>query len=301
MKEPRFDYEVDLALTSAEYEDIKIGDTNYVIDHDYNPPILLEARIGKLELSLSDSRQNKCTLSNYKEVVSKINDSIDITGTVNDAIDKYFPITSEGIADGAITDGKIETKYYEQITADIVSASKVVTEQLIVDKANIKDLQATNATVENLKAENVDIKNIVAEKASIKDLEVERAKIENLKVNVADIDNLLAGNITAKNIQAGTITAGSGIIANGAIGNAQISSIDAGKISAGKIDTSKVEVAGVNNHLKIKGNRLQVFQGTGNQAKERVSVGDVNGDGTVYGLRVRGADGENYPIGREWS
>ena len=292
VKEPRFDYEVDLALTSAEYEDIKIGDTNYVIDHDYNPPILLEARIGKLELSLSDSRQNKCTLSNYKEVVSKINDSIDITGTVNDAIDKYFPITSEGIADGAITDGKIETKYYEQITADIVSASKVVTEQLIVDKANIKDLQATNATVENLKAENVDIKNIVAEKASIKDLEVERAKIENLKVNVADIDNLLAGNITAKNIQAGTITAGSGIIANGAIGNAQISSIDAGKISAGKIDTSKVEVAGVNNHLKIKGNRLQVFQGVGNQAVERVSVGDVNGNGSVYGLRVRGADGQ---------
>src|SRR5699024_4140386 len=32
--------------------------------------------------------------------------------------------------------------------------------------------------------------------------------------------------------------------------------------------------------------------GVGNQAKERVSVGDVNGDGTVYGLRVRGADGQ---------
>ena len=37
---------------------------------------------------------------------------------------------------------------------------------------------------------------------------------------------------------------------------------------------------------------MQVFQGTGNQAKERVSVGDVNGDGSVYGLRVRGADGQ---------
>src|SRR5699024_519785 len=31
---------------------------------------------------------------------------------------------------------------------------------------------------------------------------------------------------------------------------------------------------------------------TGNQAKERVSVGDVNGDGSVYGLRVRGTDGQ---------
>ena len=37
---------------------------------------------------------------------------------------------------------------------------------------------------------------------------------------------------------------------------------------------------------------MQVFDGVGNQAKERVSVGDVNGDGTVYGLRVRGKDGQ---------
>ena len=37
---------------------------------------------------------------------------------------------------------------------------------------------------------------------------------------------------------------------------------------------------------------MQVFQGVGNQAKERVSVGDVNGDGSKFGLRVRGADGE---------
>lgn len=36
---------------------------------------------------------------------------------------------------------------------------------------------------------------------------------------------------------------------------------------------------------------MQVFDGIGNQAKERVSIGDVNGDGTVYGLRVRGKDG----------
>ena len=37
---------------------------------------------------------------------------------------------------------------------------------------------------------------------------------------------------------------------------------------------------------------MQVFQGTGNQAVERVSIGDVKGDGSVYGLRVRGVDGQ---------
>lgn len=77
VKEPKFDYEVDLALTSVEYEDIKIGDTNYVIDNDYNPPIFLEARIGKLEISFTDSNKNKCTLSNYKEVASKIREPKD--------------------------------------------------------------------------------------------------------------------------------------------------------------------------------------------------------------------------------
>lgn len=77
VKEPKFDYEVDLALTDAEFEDISIGDTVYVIDNDYNPPILLECRVGKLEISLTDSKKNKCTLSNYKEVASKIREPKD--------------------------------------------------------------------------------------------------------------------------------------------------------------------------------------------------------------------------------
>lgn len=77
VKEPKFDYEVDLALTGTEYEDIKVGDTVYVIDNEYNPPIFLEARVGKPELSLSDSTVHKCTLSNYKEVASKIREPKD--------------------------------------------------------------------------------------------------------------------------------------------------------------------------------------------------------------------------------
>ncbi|WP_312288074.1 hypothetical protein [Terrisporobacter sp.] len=114
----------------------------------------------------------------------------------------------------------------------------------------------------------------------------------NIKGNTIEGAHIKGDSISAGHIQTGSITAGSTIIANGAIGSAQISELDAGKINAGKIDTSKVEVAGADGHLRIKGNRMQVFQGTGTQAKERVSVGDVNGDGTIYGLRVRGADGQ---------
>ena len=182
-------------------------------------------------------------------------------------------------------------------------------ETVLIDKNGIKTdaIQAGTINVDHLNANVINaidakIKNATIDKATIGELNATNANVGTLTANLAKINTLLAGNITADNIQAGTITAdkiatgaitaGSGIIADGAIGSAQISSLDASKITAGKIDTSKVEVAGANSHLRIKGNRLQVFQGTGSQAKERVSLGDVNGDGTIYGLRVRGADGK---------
>lgn len=103
--------------------------------------------------------------------------------------------------------------------------------------------------------------------------------------------DLLFNKITANHIQAGAIVAGSTIIANGAIGSAQISKVSADKLDAGVIDTSKITIAGANGNLKLRGNRLQVFEGIGANQYERVSLGDVNNDGTIYGLRVRGADG----------
>lgn len=104
--------------------------------------------------------------------------------------------------------------------------------------------------------------------------------------------DLLFNKINSNHIQAGTIVAGSTIIANGAIGNAQISKVSADKLDAGVVNTSKVTIAGANGNLKLRGNRLQVFEGIGSKQFERVSLGDVNDDGTVYGLRVRGADGQ---------
>lgn len=164
--------------------------------------------------------------------------------------------------------------------------------KLVADKASIDDLKATNASITQLQANKADVTDLTAAKGEITQLKSETAKIGTLESNIASIDNLLAGNITADNIATGAITAGSGIIANGAIGDAQISSLDAAKISAGTIDTSKVTVAGPNSNLKMSGNRLQVFTGTGVSQVERVSLGDVNGDGTKYGLLIRGADGK---------
>lgn len=342
-KQPKMTYDIQVEMLQGYDDEINIGDTVKVIDNDYIPALHLTARIGRLELSFTDYRQNKCILTNFKEVKSGIL-SLD---TIQAIIDGKFPIGSEQIQDGAITEGKIDTQYLHTIKTDVIIAAKAEVEELIADKANIEDLTAVNATIENLKAKDAEIENavinnlkattaeieslkakdatienLVAEKANIKDLnainasisnleaikadivdlEATNATINNLKADVAEIDTLLAGNITADNIQSGsitsnelasgTITAGSGVIADGAIGSAQISSLDAAKINAGTIDTSRVTVAGPNSNLKLSGNRLQVFNGVGSNQVERVSLGDVRGDGSQYGLLVRGADGK---------
>lgn len=69
-KQPKIDYETSIVLFN---EDIDIGDTVYAIDHEYTPNLYLEARVSKLEISFTDwHNKSKCTLSNYKEVKSKI-------------------------------------------------------------------------------------------------------------------------------------------------------------------------------------------------------------------------------------
>jgi hypothetical protein len=73
-------YDVDFALKSAEITDIEIGDTHYVIDSDFHPPMQIKARIGKIEISFSDPTRNKMYLANNKKIrgaVEEIEDIID--------------------------------------------------------------------------------------------------------------------------------------------------------------------------------------------------------------------------------
>ena len=188
-------------------------------------------------------------------------------------------ISGGNLTDGSVSGDKLESGSINadhiqagSITADHIQANQIFTEHLVAGSITAELIQANTIDTHHLKANTI--------------------QSGHIQSNSIDTNHLKANIINAGHIQSGSITAGSGIIADGAIGNAQISSIDAGKINAGTIDTSRVTVQGANGHLRLKGNRMQVFDGVGNQAKERVSVGDVNGDGTVYGLRVRGKDGQ---------
>ena len=286
--QPKIKYELNPELLG---ETVKIGDTVYVIDNEFNPPIHLSARINQLSISLTDKSNNSCVLSNFTEITSNITEEMrQIASQLEGYVDGQFPIGGDKIQDGAINGDKLTNGqiiqgthiFANSITADHIQAETIDTEHLKADSIDAEKIQANSITSNHIQSNTIETEHL---KANI-------IQSEHIQSNTINANHIISNSITSGHIQTGSITAGSGIIADGAIGNAQISKIDAGKIEAGTIDTSKVTIQGANGHLRLKGNRMQVFQGVGNQAKERVSVGDVNGDGTIYGLRVRGADGQ---------
>ena len=258
---PRFDYECTTALTYDEYDNLNLGDTVYCIDHTFLPSLTLEARVGKLELSFSDRTKCRCTLTNYKEVKSKID--MELTGTIQQIVGSYFPITSDGIANGAITDGKIDTTYYQQITADIVSASKVVTEELIAKKIIAIDGKFENLETIYAKIENLDATN---------------ANITNLTANVATIQTLINGHLTSDNIQSLVLTADKVTIANALIKDAHIESVNASKVNTGILNTNNVSIQSNDGSMLLQGNLQQFKDKDGNV---RIQIGkDATGNFT---------------------
>jgi hypothetical protein len=81
-------YDIDFALKSAEVPEIEIGDTHYVIDKDFYPPMTIKARIGKIEISFSDSTRNKIYLANNKKIRGSVPEDVD-ENVIKDIIDDH--------------------------------------------------------------------------------------------------------------------------------------------------------------------------------------------------------------------
>ena len=310
LSKPKKVYEAnvyDLAKYSDEYNFLEffLGDTITILSKKDN--FKDKQRIVKYIQYPKEPYKNTCELGNTTLTFEELqqeneykNQVINNITTDNNTLDgsKVDEISTNQIKDFDVEVGRVVNLEAVNAKIDNLVATDVnITGQLNAVKADIGTLNANVANIDELVVKHTaTINELNANKANISDLNATNATIYILESKVANIDHILAGNITADNIQAGTITAGSGIIADGAIGNAQISSINVGKIEAGTIDTSKITVAGPNSNLKISGNRLQVFTGIGSNQFERVSLGDINGDGSIYGFRVRGADGQTILI-----
>lgn len=148
---PHLDYEVTTAMTYDEYMDINIGDTVYVIDHEFGgQDLLLEARIGKLEISFTDRTKCNCTLTNYKTVKSKIQSLVTNNGANFMGVNIGGYINSEISMDGddiKITPPLVNSKgekYYlnpkgheaEDVLLGVSNVEGTVTQSFIIDYAN---------------------------------------------------------------------------------------------------------------------------------------------------------------------
>ena len=68
-KNPKVDYECDVALLS---KNVELGDSVKVIDKTYPEPLMLNARVNKLEISFTDESKNTCEFSNYSKAYSNM-------------------------------------------------------------------------------------------------------------------------------------------------------------------------------------------------------------------------------------
>lgn len=116
VKQIKYSYEIPVYLTDDEHDEIEVGDTNYIVNDKFNPPIQLEGRISELELTDSE---NKITLANFKNVKSNIK-SLKKEDIINETID-------------------IIKKTGKLTTSDILAIRQYL-QQLGVDKKNIDSL-----------------------------------------------------------------------------------------------------------------------------------------------------------------
>ena len=116
VKQIKYSYEIPVYLTDDEYDEIEVGDTNYIVNDKFNPPIQLEGRISELELTDSE---NKITLANFKDVKSNIK-SLKKEDIINETID-------------------IIKKTGKLTTSDILAIRQYL-QQLGVDKKTIDNL-----------------------------------------------------------------------------------------------------------------------------------------------------------------
>lgn len=281
VSEPKVEYDISVLLLcellGEKWNEVAIGDTISVFDNAFYPPIMVSARVSKLQTSMTDKNANKCTLANFIEVKSNITSEMrKIASQLQGYVDNRFPIGSSDIQDGAVGMDKISDIYTQTITTDILRAGKVETEKLIAKEAEI-----TNAKIENLKAGFIEADKIITDT-----IVANKAELDILEAKVGKIDTLVSGNISSDNIQTGGITGSNLNMDTIFVKDANILDLSASKLTAGEINTSKVVISSADGGMRLVGSTQQ-FVDENNRI--RIQLGkDANGDFDFYILAENG-------------
>lgn len=281
VSKPKVEYDISVVLLcellGEKWNEVAIGDTISVFDNAFYPPIMVSARVSKLQTSMTDKNANKCTLANFIEVKSNITSEMrKIASQLQGYVDNRFPIGSSDIQDGAVGMDKINDIYTQTITTDILRAGKVETEKLIAKEAEI-----TNAKIENLKAGFIEADKIITDT-----IVANKAELDILEAKVGKIDTLVSGNISSDNIQTGGITGSNLNMDTIFVKDANILDLSASKLTAGEINTSKVVISSADGGMRLVGSTQQ-FVDENNRI--RIQLGkDANGDFDFYILAENG-------------
>lgn len=118
-KQPRIDYECNVAYIDG---DIDLGDSVSIVDRSYPEPLMLTARVNKIEISFSDDSTNTCEFANYNKAYSNM---ITKDNTLEE-LKKYIL----GLNIGKLTAAEIETikQYMSKLGIDKDTIDKLFTD-----------------------------------------------------------------------------------------------------------------------------------------------------------------------------
>ena len=266
--EPNVKYELKTELLGT--NDVNIGDTVYIADNEFNPPIRLKGRVTQLKTSFVDSTTNECVLSNFVEVNSNILDSM------KEVVESRFPIGGSDIKDGAIDGDKLHNGqiitgthlFANSITSDKIQADSITTDhlqansitsdklttgELITNSAQIGMAIIGTTHIKDGAIDTVKINDGAITSAKIGDSQIGTAQIKDLQVTVAKIQNAFVDDLVAR--QGKFQSAHIGVLTSN---NIDANTIKAEHISSNVIDAINMSVSGTIDASKLNVNDIVV-------------------------------------------
>lgn len=248
---PKVKYSLKVELLG---EEVSIGDTVRVVDHDFNPPLYLEARVSQLKTHKSDPTKDEVVLSNFKEIGTNITEEMkNIASKLEGYVDSQFPIGGDKIEDGAIDGDKLHNGqiiqgthlFANSITADKVKAGEIKTKHLetgsiTADKITSGELITKSAQIGKAVIDSVHIKEGTIDNIHINDGSITQAKIGDAEIGTAQIADAAITNAKIDSLAVGTANIKDAAITNAKIGNLSADKITAGDISADRIQTNVI-------------------------------------------------------------
>ena len=209
---------------------------------------------------------------------TKNKNSFSSSGSTTNKVNRL--VTEQAVIKEALIE-KANIKDVEAVSirTQTLEAKTAKLEEAVIDVAYIKDLTAINANIQTLFAADATINNALIGKADIKELNAVKGTINVLESDTANIKNLLAGNISGESGQLIHLTASNVVIADAVIKDLIAANIRVEDLMASTISTTKFRIVSDSGKMLISDNTIQISDNN----RVRVQIGkDASNDYNMY-------------------